>query len=73
MFTPKSPCNALGRKTARFDFMVEAFEVELEAPPDLPCPDEETSYSLERWGVATRQCMKELAHGVQGRCRAKVA
>ena len=53
MFAPESPRNALGSKTARLKFMVEAFQSELEAPSDLPCPDEEAPYSLERWGVAS--------------------
>ena len=33
-------------------WLKDASEVELETPPDLPCPDEEASCSLERWGVA---------------------
>jgi hypothetical protein len=53
MFTPESPRNALGSKAARLKFVVEAFQSELEAPSDLPCPDEEAPYSLERWGVAS--------------------
>ena len=48
MFTSESPRDALGSKTARLEFMVQALESELEAPSDLSCPNEEAPYSLER-------------------------
>ena len=72
MFTSEFPRNALGSKTARLEFMVQALKSELEAPSDLSCPNEEAPYSLERERVVTRQSVKELTPGVQRRSRAKL-
>ena len=55
MFTSESPRNALGSKTARLEFMVQALESELEAPSDLSCPNR---YPTKREGAGAR-CSKE--------------